>query len=1176
MSTIKDIGSKIFERINPAVGFSVRRYVMAVGFFVAIVVFGLISTLGLGVDLFPEMNIPVVVVVTSYPGATPSVIDQQITQVIENQVSTISGITDINSSSSTGRSLVIVHFDQSTDKNADAQQVAAIVAAAVKQLPTGVNPPTVQTFDPNALPILQFGISGQGASLEDVANYVQNDLTPLLERVSGVANVQMDGGPSREFEVLLNPDRLASYNLSPQQVVTAIENSAVNVPIGTIELNKNSLTFATQNVPADVGQIADYVVDLARGITVRDLGSVRDVAVPTDYARVNGKPVVLVSIQQTSDSNEVAVVDGVRQLLDRTHLPTGYSIVYSNDTTGPIRASVQSTYHELFVSALVVAIIVLLFLGRLNTALSVILAIPIALSASPILYRLAGFTFNLVSLLALIVAIGIVVDDSIVVSENVTRYRAMGFGLKEAVLRGASEVFSAVLAASLSILSVVIPVSFIGGFVGAYLQQFTLGLAAAVFFSLLEAILFLTVRLAYTPESRPRTWPDLFESLKGLRAPFAWGLSSWRKPLGIAFGVAILAALAATHHYLYLPLIVLYPFALGLLYYLGRILFNLLESLTSTLHSWTEAGLDWVRERYVGSLGGVLKRPGWVLIGAAAFLVVTVALVAPRIPFNFVPNSDSGTISINLFLPSTTPEDVTNDETAKIESYLYKQPYVAMVQTVVGSGGVFLAGISQPNDANLVVQLTPINERPSVFALIPKYRSDLLRMITADQPSARLQIAAGGGFGGQGNTVQLSLVSPDLNLLTSRNAEALQWLQSNPYVTDVESSLSATTLESDFVPDNQRTKGTGISPAAVAYALQYYTSGFQAGNVWIGGLSYPIMVQLDPTYLAGGQSLLTLPIYSPILSSNLQVGQLGTFVMEEAPTVISRYNRLYTANLQINLAQNAPAILTFQKEITQGMTTAGVLGNGVDLSASSRYGAVALAAQLAVTGPLTFLLAFFLAYLVMGAQFNSWRYPLYLLLPVPLALMGALWLVFALGSGLDLFGILGMLLLIGLSAKNAIIYLDFVVERLGRVPLKEALVDSAGLRFRPIVMTTLTVLVISGPLILGRGEGSEFGRNLGIVMFGGIVFSAILTFFVVPAAFYLFERKRIAARPALPGEAVMVAAGAVLSAAEIPPDAAAAQAAAAAADAAAVRTATDASAQAAVVPKAAGEGERAR
>ncbi len=254
-----------------------------------------------------------------------------------------------------------------------------------------------------------------------------------------------------------------------------------------------------------------------------------------------------------------------------------------------------------------------------------------------------------------------------------------------------------------------------------------------------------------------------------------------------------------------------------------------------------------------------------------------------------------------------------------------------------------------------------------------------------------------------------------------------------------------------------------------------------------------------------------MPIYSPSTGAALQIGQLGQFVLQEAPVSLSRDNRQYTGQLTINLKPNAPTALTMQNQITNDLTKSGLVGGDVSLTAGGgRFSQTSLAASLATTGPIIFLLALFLAYLVMAAQFNSWRYPIYLLLPVPLALVGALWLVYLIGGGLDIFGLMGMLMLIGLSAKNAILYLDFVVERIGKMPFRDALIEAARLRFRPIVMTTLTVLVISFPLILGRGQGSEFGQRMGVVMLGGILFSAILTFFVVPAAFYLFERTRVA------------------------------------------------------------------
>jgi hydrophobic/amphiphilic exporter-1 (mainly G- bacteria), HAE1 family len=1097
VNSVRDLEIKIFNRVNPAVKFSITRYVLAIGLFVAVVVFGIVSLLGLGVDLLPSVNMPVVMIATSFPGATPGVVDQQVSQVIENVVSTVSGITDINSTSSMNSSRVMLAFDMSTDRNSAANQVAALVSAATRRLPSGVNPPTVQTFDPNSEAVIQFGLSADGKNLADVGDYVQNTLVPALQRVSGVANIQVDGAPSSQFQVLLRPDRMRFYDLSPQQVINAIANFSINQPIGTIVSNNNSLTFTTENVPTGGDEISKVLVDSARGIRVSDLAGIRAKPATSGFARVNGRPSVLVSVQRTTDSNSISVVQGVRKLLAATILPTGYEITVSNDTTGPIQASVASTYRELIITGLVVALIVLLFLGKLNTAFSVILAIPIALSAAPVLYRLSGFSLNLVSLLALIIAIGVVVDDSIVVAENVERYRALGFGLKESVLKGASEVFSAVVAASLSILSVLIPVSFIGGFMGRYLQQFSLGLAAAVAFSLLEAVLFLTVRLAYMPDTKAGGWRDFAKSFTFLPASLRWGFSGWRLVLSILLSIGVAAYALLQHHVVYLAGVPVALAALGLVYFLGRIVLTLLQAITSMLHGWTEKALEWIRDGYARTLGRLLKRSAWVLVGVGIGLGAVAVLVVPRIPINFVPQTDSGTLQVNLRMPQGTPAIVTNAVAGRLEAFLIQRPEVKTIQCTVGG------------NAQMLLQLVPVGERPGVTALTTTYRQALTGLLR-DQPSARVSVSAGGGFMGQGTGLSLNVVSADSNLLRQRNAQIIQIIQNNPWVADVTSSLSDTTLENQFVPDDASMQGTGLNPNAIADALQTYTSGTTAASVVLGGLSYPIQVISDPTYIRGGESLLDLPIYSPALQTSVPAGQLGKFELKQAPNSINRYNRQYTGQLNLTLKAGAPTALELQTQITQDLKTAGLLDNGVSLTANSRFSQAALASQLVGTGSMTFLLALFLAYLVMAAQFNSWRYPIYLLLPVPLALIGALLLVFFMGGGLDVFGLMGMLMLIGLSAKNAILYLDFVVERIGQMPFKDALIEAARLRFRPIIMTTLTVLVISFPLIFGRGQGSEFGQKMGVVMLGGIVFSAILTFFVVPTAFYLFERKRVA------------------------------------------------------------------
>jgi HAE1 family hydrophobic/amphiphilic exporter-1 len=1083
------------------VGFSVARYVFSIGLFAAIVAFGLIAATRLGVDQLPNPNIPVVAIFTSYPGASPEVVDKQVTQVIESGISNLAGIQNINSTSSSGSSRVILQFGTGTDQNAMANQVGAQVSALVRSLPSGVSAPTVRTFDPTASPILEFGLSGGGASLTSVYDYANNTLVNALQRINGVANVTLTGGLSRQFNVNLNPSRLQYYNLTPQQVTSAITSGAVDQPIGSITREGNTLSFATRNIPTNAEQLSQILVDSARGVRVGDLGTVSDSSSSTDYVRVNGQPSVLISVQQTQGSNAVAVAQAVRQTIARTQLPQGYTVTFSNDTTTPITASINATYKELFNTAVVVAIVVLLFLGRLNTAFTVILAIPIALSAAPALYSLMGFTFNLVSLLALIVAIGIVVDDSIVVAENVERYREMGYSRTEAVLKGASEVFSAVAASSLSLLSVLIPVSFIGGFAGFYLQQFALGLAAAVFLSWFEALLFLTVRMAYTPDSHPRTWADLRSSLTHLSKSLRWGLKSWRTVWGILGVVVVASVLWRGFGPVGLLGLPLYPLALGMAYYLVNIVLTLLEALTTTLHGWTEAGLARVRDGYANRLEGLLKYSSWVLAGAAAFFVLTVVFIAPKLPFNFVPQSDNGTAQVNVNLPSGTAISTTNAVAARVENYLLSRPEVRTVQTDVST-----------TRASMTVQLVPRQERARVFSLIPQWQRTLTSLI-ADQPSARVSINAGGGFRGQGSALQVNLASASFDILNARTNQALDLLQEDPNVLSATTSLTQTSLENRFIPDPSRLAGTGLTASSVATALQTYTSGTQAGNVEVNGLNYPIKVQLDPVYLSDAQSLLSLPIYSSTLGTNLTVGQLGSIIQSQAPTNISRTNRLYTSTLNINLGPGAPAQLEYQRQLTRKLTQAGILDNQVSLGSSSQFSQAALSAQLSQVGIQVFGLALFLVYLVMGAQFNSFRYPLYLLLPVPLAIVGALLAIFIAGGSLDIFSVMGFLLLIGLSAKNAILYLDFVVERLGKMPLSQALVESARLRFRPIIMTTMTVLVISFPLILGRGEGSEYAQGLGVVILGGILFSAILTFFVVPSAFYLFERGRPVPQP---------------------------------------------------------------
>ena len=1089
---------EFFGRINPIVNFSVSRYVFSIGVFIGIVVFGIVSLRSLGVDLLPSINIPVVNVSTNYAGASPAAVDRQVTQVVESAVAQVIGATSVSSSSSTGSSRVTIQFADGTDQNASANQVASLVAGATRRLPSGVDPPSVRTFNPNAQAILEFGVAGGKASLSDVYDYANNVLLPGLQLIDGVANVSLTGGSNRQIEVLLNPDKLASSGLTPSAVSSAITSSNVNSSIGSITQNNTSLTYTTNSLLTSVADVANVKVDAARGLQVSDVADVSDTSATSSYTRVNGLPVVLVSIQQTSGSNAVGVVDNVKALIAQTKLPGGYQITYGNDTTTPIRAAIASTQHELYITAIVVAIVTMLFLGRLNTAFTVIAAIPISLAAAPILYKLMGFTFNQVSLLALIVAIGIVVDDSIVVAENVERYRALGYDRFQAVLKGASEVFSAVTAASLSLLAVLIPVSFLGGIIGAYLQQFALGLGAAVLLSWLEALLFLTVRMAYTPDAQPLGWRDAGRSVLKLPRALAWGFGAVRTYWFWGLTIVALAAIwTLTKTPLYLAGVILLPLALALLSYLWGVALALLEAVTTTLSGWTNAGVKVVRDAYARSLDEALHFSPLVLLFALAFLAATVVIAVPKLNFTFTPATDSGTLNANLRLPSDLSLSESNQLLGRLENYFLKQPDVQTVQSSASGSG-----------ANVNITLKPIEERPGIASLTAQYQQGL-QSLYSDQPDVRARIFSRGGFRGQGTQQTLNLVSSNLDTLQQRATTAVTTLEADSDVLSVSSSQDNTSVENRFMPNPNLLSGTGLTASSVASTLNAYASGTSAGSVEVGGQTYPITVQVDPARLTDEQSLLSLPIYSSTLQSNLTVGQLGSVTQGSAPSQIERSNRIYSLSLDYQPATestlNAAQLTT---KLTNDLTKAGVLDNLVSVGAADSAGAFALGNQLGTLGVQAFALSLLLVYLVMGSQFNSFRYPFYLLLPVPFAVAGALWLIFLSGSSLDIFGVLGFLLLIGLSAKNAIIYLEFVVEKMQELPFREAMIEASRLRFRPIIMTTITVMAVSVPLLLSTGSGSEYGKSISIVVLGGVSVSAIMTFYVVPAAFYLFERRR--------------------------------------------------------------------
>ena len=1082
----------------------VTRFVASISIFGALVLFGLVAYFELGIEFFPEISIPVVAVSTPYAGAGPEEVAQEVTEPIEDALATLPGVNSITSTSSEGLSVVVINFNNSADQDQAAVDVGQRLDTILNNLPSDADTPIVQKFDPSDEPILDIAVSAPGVSLTELQQYVDDNVTPVLQRVEGIADVSLVGEVDRQFQVLLNPDQLDAYNLSPAQVANAIRASATDLPIGSLDVANGRILLTGRNTPESLEAVSSISVDSERGIEVSDVATVRDSSEDLEsFSRVDGEQVVLLEAQKTSGGNSVAAANSVERALEELELPQGYSAEVVSDTTEFTEAVVSDTLVEIAIAVAAVGLTMLFFVGRLGTLLGVILAIPISIMGAFIAFFLLGFTFNLMTLLAITVAVGLVVDDSIVVAENVDRYRDRD--PKEGVVVGAAEVSTPVLASTLALLAVFLPISFLPGVIGDFFATFGLSMVAMISFSYLAAIFFLPMLLAYIPNPLPPGWRDLPRALGRTGRDARWGLTLYRRIWFWVLMVAVAAALYTQLGLIWLLGLLAVPFILVAARYLGRIILYLLGAVALSIYRVGNAITNVTRDAYVASLRGVLTRP-WVVLVVAALLFSSLVFVAPRIGFNFTPPDDSGLLSATVELPTGVNLDESNAVAAEVERALLNDPLVETLQTTVGASDQ--NGVSGPGRIAFSIQLVGKDERSRTtneYAVVYQQR---IEEALANSPEADISVQAGDAGGGPppSDVYTLTLASNDFSQLQEREPDVIRYLESVPYLRNVSSSLESTVSEQVFMLNRAQLTGTGLSATDVYSTLRAYNVGTEAAQVRSGGEDIPIQVQVNPRFVRDEQALISLPIFAPGLESRVPISSLGRFESRAAPTTLSRSNQTYSVNFEANLIPGAPPLLTVRNEMEEGLRAEGLIGGEVDIGDD---GELDLVGDLATYGPIAFGLALLLTYLVIATQFNSFRFPVYLLLTVPLALIGVFWTFFFTGTSFDIISVLGVIMLIGLVVKNAILLLDVLFEQLRegeRTSLKEALLEAGRLRFRPIVMTAVTVVIISAPLLLGLGEGAEFRQPLGLVILAGVLTSSLLTFYVVPAAFYQFER----------------------------------------------------------------------
>lgn len=1130
--------------------FFIRRFVMAIAIFGAVALFGGVSLLSRGIAFFPELALPVITVTTVYPGASPEEISRDISQVIEDELVTIPDVQGVSSYNFDSLSLVFAEFDMSVDESQAAVNVDQKVSRILNRLPAEAETPSIDKFDPADAPILSFVVLAPGEDRLNVQDYVADTLKPLLLQVDDVAQVTLVGETEREVAVYLQPDGLERYNLSALSVANAMQRAASSLPAGDVTIAGRRSLIASQNGFNSAQDVSDALIDSQRGLRVSDVAVVRESHEDiTSYTRFNGESALLVEVRQTSGSNSVAVAQSVRQTLEDMTLPANYRTEIILDAASFTASAVASTGLSVLQAVIAVALVTLLFLGRLGSTFSVALAIPLSMSGALIFMQLWGLDFNLMTLVALTVAVGLVVDDSTVIAENTEKRLNQGLQPREAALEGASEVATAVLASTLALLAVFIPISLLPGIVGQFFANFGLVMSATIVTSYLEAMFFLPVRMAYLPNPLPPSWREVAAAFGRFVADVRWGLRWYVRPALIIVLVAVTGVLwwrlsmlvpVGLAVALAVGVALLLPVGVALLRYVGRLVLMSLGAVARSLHLVIDGGMKRLARAYGRAVAVALEHSTWVLL-AALVLLATVGIAAQQVRFSFIAKYDSEVLDVTLDLPAGTGLKVTDALSGRLEAALLAHPDVRDVMTVVGAGD--FVGQASSERAVFTVLMTPKNARDaSVHELAPRFKDELSAFIS-DVPEAELRVSAGDSTGGStsdavADVFRQTIYSNDLARVRRAEPELFAFLAANPHLRNVTSDLGNAMNERAFVIDQANLIGTGITVADVSALLRLYNVGSSVGRIEArsgdagdsggsGDIASPyqdaeVVLAIDPALLSDEQGLLSLPVFAPALSTTLPLGTLGHFESRLVLSQVNRVNQQFSVNFEAEPSADAPSTLALQAEVRQNARAAGLIDDDLRMTDPPGINPVA---ELALYAPIAMAIALLLNYLVIASQFNSFRFPLYLLLTVPLGLIGALWILVITNTELTVFGVLGVVMLVGLVSKNAILLLEVVLTTLAQaqttetstetstgvstqLSVKDALIDAATSRLRPIIMTTLTVIIIGIPMVTSRGAGAELLFALGWVIIGGVTVAATLTLFVVPAAFYRFERGR--------------------------------------------------------------------
>ncbi|UXH37886.1 MdtB/MuxB family multidrug efflux RND transporter permease subunit [Pseudomonas promysalinigenes] len=997
----------------------------------AIVLAGLIAYTLLPVSALPQVDYPTIRVMTLYPGASPQVMTSAVTAPLERQFGQMPGLEQMASTSSGGASVLTLRFSLNMNMDVAEQQVQAAINAASNLLPSDLPaPPVYNKVNPADTPVLTLAISSKTMPLPKLNDLVDTRVAQKLAQISGVGMVSIAGGQRQAVRIKVNVDALAANGLNLDDVRTLIGASNVNQPKGNFDGPTRVSMLDANDQLRSPEEYANLILAYNNGAPLR----LKDVAEIVDGAEnerlaawANQNQAVLLNIQRQPGANVIEVVDRIKELLPSItdNLPAGLDVSVLTDRTQTIRAAVKDVQHELLIAIVLVVMVTFVFLRRFSATLIPSIAVPLSLVGTFGVMYLAGFSINNLTLMALTIATGFVVDDAIVMLENISRHIEEGETPLQAALKGARQIGFTLISLTFSLIAVLIPLLFMADVVGRLFREFAITLAVAILISLVVSLTLTPMMCARLLKREPRE----DEQSRFYRASGAW--------------------------------------------------------------------IDWLIKHYGRGLQWVLRHQPLTLLVAVATLALTVLLYMV-VPKGFFPVQDTGVIQGISEAPQSTSFAAMSERQQALSKVILQDPAVQSLSSYIGVDG----DNATLNSGRLLINLKPHGERDvtagEVISRLQPQLDKLVGIRLFMQPVQDLSIEDRVSR----TQYQFSLSSPDADLLAQWSGKLVQALQQRPQLQDVASDLQDKGLQVYMVIDRDMASRLGITVAQITNALYDAFGQRQISTIYTQASQYRVVLQAQDAATIGPSALESIHVKATD-GGQVRLSALARIEQRQAQLAISHIGQFPAVTLSFNLAHGASLgeAVKVIEQVQQDI--------GMPLGVQTRFQGAAEAFQASLSSTLLLILAAIVTmYIVLGVLYESYIHPVTILSTLPSAAVGALLALILSGNDLGMIAIIGIILLIGIVKKNAIMMIDFALEaerHQGMSP-RDAIYQAALLRFRPILMTTLAALFGAVPLMLATGSGAELRQPLGLVMVGGLLVSQVLTLFTTPVIYLYFDR----------------------------------------------------------------------